>query len=131
MDSRGFTFMEVMVAASLLLVVFFALANVYMYGRRQTVYEEDRRRASAVAEARLEALRRDYVYDSLPGLDGTTTTSVVDGRTYTVKLAVTAESPQPSTTTVTDTVTWNATVGTTTVPRSLTCTTILARSVLP
>jgi Tfp pilus assembly protein PilV len=125
--SRGFTIIEVLVAAILLLVVFFSVALVYMYGRRQTVYEEDRRRASAVAEARLEALRRDYGYDDLPAVNGTTTNFTMDGRTYAVRHVVTAESPQANATTISITVTWNARAGNATISRTLVCTTILAR----
>ncbi|MBI5836771.1 MAG: hypothetical protein HZB25_05980 [Candidatus Eisenbacteria bacterium] len=124
---RGLSIIEVLVGATLLLVVFFSVALIYMYGRRQTVYEEDRRRASAVAEARLEAIHRDEVYEGLPALQGTTTNFAVDGRTYSVAHAVTAESPQANATTLTITVTWNARAGNTTIARTLECTTILAR----
>jgi type II secretory pathway pseudopilin PulG len=123
----GFSLIETMIAAILLIVVFFGLAQVYARGRRQIDYEEDRRKASAVAQARLDGIRRDFRYDDLPGLAGTDTTYAVDGRTYTVGHAVQAGVPEAQATTVTVTVAWNAAIEGGTVARDLACTTILAR----
>jgi prepilin-type N-terminal cleavage/methylation domain-containing protein len=125
--ASGFTLIEVLVAAVLLLIVFFGLAQVYTRGRRQVDLEEDRRRATAVAQARLDGIRRDFRYETLPGLDGTDTTFVVDKTSFVVSHDVTPATPEPQATTVAVTVTWNAIVGGANVPRSLTATTLLAR----
>jgi len=117
----------VLVAAFLLLIVMFGLMQFYVRGRTQLDYEEDRRKATAVAQARLDVLRRGFTYDLLPPLNGTTVTTTSDGRTYTIQHAVTVAAPEPQATTVTLTVSWNARVGASTVQRSLVTTTILAR----
>lgn len=126
-DSSGLTLLEVLVAAFLLLIVMFGLMQFYVRGRTQLDYEEDRRKATAVAQARLDVLRRGFTYDLLPPLNGTTVTTTSDGRTYTIQHAVTVAAPEPQATTVTLTVSWNARVGASTVQRSLVTTTILAR----
>jgi len=126
-DSRGLTLLEVLIAASLLLILFFGLSLTYMRGRTQVDYEEDRRKATAVAQARLDGIRRDFRYDDLPGLDGTDTTFVVDNRTFTVSHSVAADVPEPQATTMGVTVTWNAKVNGADVSRTLTTATILGR----
>lgn len=128
-NAPGFTLVELMVAAFLILVVFFSVAQVYMYGRRQMVYEEDRRRASEVLESRMEALRRDYTYDGLPALNNTSVSFTVDGRTYTIAQTVTGESPQANATTVKLVVSWVAKVNNTSATRTMQATTILGRGV--
>jgi hypothetical protein len=117
----------VLVAAVLLLIVFFGLAQVTVRGRRQVDLEEDRRRATAVAQARLDGLRSDYRYETLPGLDGTDTTFVVDNRDYAVSHAVQPGVPEGQATTIALTVTWNAKINGSDVPRSLSATTVLGR----
>jgi Tfp pilus assembly protein PilV len=123
----GFSLLEVMVAALLLLIVFFGLAQLYTRGRTQMGYEEDRRKATAVAQARLDGIRRDYGYDALAALNGTTTSYTVDGRNFSVLHAVTTDSPEPQSTSITLTVSWAAKTYSGTVTRSLNTTTILAR----
>ena len=124
---RGFSLLEVLIAAVLLMVVFFGLAQLYARGRGQLNHEEDRRKATAVAQARLDGLRRDFGYDDLPGLDGTDTTFAVDGRDFAVAHDITADAPETNATTITLTVTWTARVGGGEVDRTLTTTTILGR----
>jgi prepilin-type N-terminal cleavage/methylation domain-containing protein len=126
-DSRGFTLLETMIAAVLLLVVFFALAQTYTRGRTQVDYEEDRRVATEVAQMRLDGLRRDYRYDDLPALAGSDTTYVVGRRRYTVSHEVTPGSPEDQATTITITVSWVARVGGTDVSRTFSATTVLGR----
>jgi hypothetical protein len=107
--------------------VFFGLAQIYARGRTQLDYEEDRRKATAVAQAQLDGIRRDYRYDHLPTLAGTDTTYTVDNRQFTVSHNVTAGFPEDQATTVALTVTWSARVTSGLVDRTLNCTTILAR----
>lgn len=130
--ARGASLIEVMVAAFLLMVVFLGLAQLYMRGRRQMMYEEDRRRATAVAQARLDGIRRAYGYDELVTLDGTglvptDTTYIVDGRRFTVSHVVTATMPEPQATTFKIVVRWRARVGSAQILRSHETTTIYGR----
>ncbi len=127
-SDRGFTLVEVMVSAVILLLVFFGLANVYSASRRQLVHEEDRRNATAIAQARMESLRRDYDNRDLPNLVDNDTTYVVEGRNFVVAHAVAPDSPEDRATTVTITVSWSSQYNGTTMNRSLDCTTILGRS---
>ena len=82
---------------------------------------------AAVSEARLDGIRRDFTFDSLPTLDSTTTDVVVDNRTYSISHAVAAGTPEEEATTITLTVHWNARTDEGFVERSAECTTILAR----
>jgi Tfp pilus assembly protein PilV len=129
----GFALLEVFVAAILLIIVFLGLAQTYWRGRREIDYEEDRRKATAVLQARFDGIRRDHRYSDLPLMDGTRpvatdTTYTVDGRRFTVSHSITQGVPEPQATTVTLTVTWKARVGSTQVNRSLSATTILGRA---
>lgn len=121
----GFTLIEVMIASMLLLVVFFGLAQTYSRGRRQMGYEEDRRKASAILQARIDCLRRDYSYDTLSALADTV--YVVDNRNYTVSHTVSAADPEPQSTTVGLQISWIARTEGGTVNRTEDCTTILSR----
>ena len=123
----GFTLVEVFVAGFLLLVVMFGLAQVYAKGRTQIDFEEDRRKATAVAQDRMDAIRRDFVYDDLGTLDGAVVGYPIDGNTFTVTHAVTVGAPEGQSTTIDLTVTWNALVNGAPVARSLVSTTILGR----
>ncbi len=132
-DRSGFSLLEVLVAAFLLMVVFFGLAHIYTRGRVQMDHEEDRRRATAVLQARLDGIRRDYTFSTLPSLNGAEndTTYDVDDWPYTVHHVVTMDTPEIGAATVELTVTWaipNDPQGDT---RSLTATTILGRVLLP
>lgn len=124
-SESGFTLIEVMVASMLLLVVFFGLAQTYSRGRRQMGYEEDRRKASSILQARIDCLRRDYSYDTLAAL--TDTVYVVDNRTYTVSHKISTADPEPQSTTVGLQVSWNARTESGSVTRTENCTTILSR----
>jgi len=118
---------EILIAAFLIIIVFFGLTQYYTRGRTHLNYEEDRRKATAVAEDRIDGIRRDYRYDDLPGLDGSDTTYVVDDRSYTVSHVVTPNDPEDQATTLDLTVAWTAKVGGSDVSRSLNVTTILGR----
>jgi len=123
----GFSLLEVLIAAVLLIIVFFGLAQLYAKGRNQMNYEEDRRKATAVAQARIDGIRSDYRYDMLPSLDGVDTTYVVDDRDFTVSQEITAGAPEPEATTVKLEVSWTAKVYGNDVERTLEVTTILGR----
>lgn len=123
----GFSLVETLIAAVLLLIVFFMMAQAYMRGRVLLDYQEDRRRATAVLQARLDGIRRDFRYDGLTTLAGSDTTYVVDNIAYTVSHQVLMGTPEAQATTLTLTVNWNAVVDGVDVPRSHECTTILAR----
>ena len=127
-DQRGFTLIEVMVAAMTLLLLFFGMAQIFSKGRGQLVIDEDKRNAVAVAQARLESLREDYRHIDLPSVAGNDTTYVVGGRTYTVEHAVLPDAPEDRAATVTVTVNWNAVVNGNSIARTVDCTTILGRS---
>ncbi len=59
----GFSLIEVMVAAILVIIVMYGLMQFFVRGRIQVDYEEDRRKATAVAQERIEQLRRwDFAY---------------------------------------------------------------------
>lgn len=124
---EGFTILETMIAAIILLLLFFGLARVYAGGRVQVRLEDHRRQASAVLQAHLETLRRDTTYDSLPGLDGDQADYTVDGVTYTVENDITAGVPEAQATTIAVEVSWPEPIGDASITRTLSCTTILAR----
>ncbi len=125
--SSGFSLLEVMIAAVLLVMVFFGLAQLYTRGRTQIDYEEDRRKATAVAQARLDGLRRDYTYDLLPPLNGTDTTFTVDNRGFRVHHVIRAEWPQVNATTESLVVSWTARTYGGPITRTLNTTTIVGR----
>ncbi len=117
-----------MVAAIVLLLVFFGMGQVFSLNRFQLEHFEDQRRATSIAQARLESLRLDYQPAGLVALSGSDTTYVVDNKTYTVDHIVLADTPETRATTVTVTVNWVADVRGRDVDRALSCTTILGRS---
>jgi hypothetical protein len=125
-----------MVSAMLLVIVFYGLAQIYWRGRRQVDMEEDRRRATAVVQARLDGIRRDYSFDVLvDSLNGRTRSFKVDGRTYSVLhqvIPAVDRSVSPAVNLEADTlkltVSWTAKTYSGTVTRSMPATvTVLAR----
>jgi len=126
LGQQGFTLLEVMIAALILIIVMYGVAQFYTRGRRQIDYEEERRKATAAAQFRLDELKT-FSYQLLPSYDGTDTTMVVDGRTYTVGLDVTPEDPNDHATTVVAEVEWD--LGLTGDTRTLEVTTIIGRIV--
>ena len=128
---EGFSLLEVLIASFLLLIVFYGITQYYIRGRTQIDYEENRRKATAVAQNRLDGIRRDYTYDALPGLSGATANFVVENKTYQVSHAIAADmafqAAQPNATTIALTVQWPEKVGASTVTRSLATSTVLAR----
>jgi len=126
---HGFTLIEVMVAAVVLLLVYFGAAQYAARSRTQMDLDESRRVASSIARARLESLRREESFDTLATLAGRDTTYIVGTRNYAVTHAVQAGVPETFASTVTVTVGWNKLIGGNTVPRTLTLTSIFGRSI--
>jgi prepilin-type N-terminal cleavage/methylation domain-containing protein len=124
---EGFSLVEVMVAAVLLLIVFYGISQYYVRGRTQLDFEENRRKATAIGEARLDGIRRDFRYDDLTTLNGRDTTYVLENKNFRVSHTVTVDTPEAQATTVTITVNWTERVAGNNVARSLQATTILAR----
>ncbi|MBC8423604.1 prepilin-type N-terminal cleavage/methylation domain-containing protein [bacterium] len=126
--AEGFTLIEVMVASFLLLIVFFGLSQFHTRGHRQIVGEDHWRKASGVARSRLERVRRFHRYDDLVNVSAADTTYVLDGRNYVVSHIVATGTPELQSSAVTVTVTWNEELEGGSVPRSLSCSTIISRS---
>lgn len=126
-DRSGFTLLEVMIAAILLLIMFFGLARVHGAARKQIVMEDRRRTATNVLENHVEAIRRDTTYDGLAALNGRVVQYVVDGVTYSARNTITVATPEAQATTILVAVSWPEMINTTAITRSVQCTTILAR----
>jgi Tfp pilus assembly protein PilV len=134
LDTRGLTLLEVMIAALIMIVVMFWLAQYYVLGRRHLDYDEDRRKATVLAQARLDQARR-WSYSYLAGWVGGAphdTVMAVDGKSYTIRLLASA-GPNPNTVTVSAVVNWDATLPyarNNAYTASDTTTTLIARPVL-
>jgi hypothetical protein len=121
-----------MIAAVILLVVMFWLTQYYVLGRKHLDYEEQRRKATAVAQGRLDETR-EWAYSYLKSFVGGAapdTTFRVDGRDYAVRIEV-DPGPNPHTVTVRAIVSWEATLEYdrgNTFSRQDTTTTILGRA---
>ncbi len=125
---NGVTLVEVMVAAFILLIAFAGLTQIYTRGRTQIDLEENRRKATSVAQARIEAIRRTHDYDDLINLDDRITSFVVDGQTFQISHNVTVDSPETHSTEIQITVSWTASLQGGDVSRSMSCSTIFGRS---
>lgn len=131
-DERGVSMIEVLIAAVILVIVMFWLTTYYVEGRKHLDYEEHRRKATALGQARLDQART-WPYDVLLGIANSTssdTTMTVDGRDYMVKLVV-SPGPNPHCSTVKAVVQWDATLSydsRNSFVRSDTTTTIIGRS---
>lgn len=132
---RGMTLIEVMIAALILVIVLFWLTQYYVQGRKHLDYEEQRRKATALGQARLDQART-WSYDYLRSLADSVaadTAMVVEGRTFTVGLVV-GDGPNPYTSQVQAVVTWEAARNYepgNAFTRSDTTTTLIARSLKP
>jgi hypothetical protein len=135
-NERGLTILEVLIAAVLLIIVMFWLTQFYVQGRKHIDHEEYRRKATAVAQARLDGVR-EWPYDSLlvwvnaaAPLDSTV---VMDGKPYDVQLLF-AAGPNPNTTQVKAVVEWDSALpyeSGNVYTRRDTTTTFIARRLLP
>ena len=92
-------------AAGLLIVVMYAVATTFWRGRVQIDLEEQRRKATAAAQLRVDELKA-MNYGLLPDEDGDVSTLTVDGIDFTITLSVTPASPMAHTTTVVADVEW-------------------------
>lgn len=126
----GFTLIEVMVASVLLLIAFFGMARYAAGSRTQLSLEEGRRHAVAVAQGRLESIKRGETYDTLGTLTGRDTTYTVDGRPYAVTHTIELNTPEEHAATVGVTVTWSEMIGGNATPRSVGLTAIVSRSLI-
>lgn len=124
----GFTLVEVMVSAFLVLIVFFGAAQYASKTRLLLNHDEHRRQAIAVAQARLEEIRTSLTFDTLATLANADTTYMVGGCNFNVQHIVRVDTPQTGAATVTVNLTWNVVANGTAIPRSLSMTTILSRS---
>jgi prepilin-type N-terminal cleavage/methylation domain-containing protein len=89
----GFSLIEVLVASVIVILVMYGLMQFFVRGRVQVDYEEDRRKATAVAQDWTEAIRRwDFSYlitrQDDNGTAANDTTYTVDGKTYDASLTV-------------------------------------------
>ena len=125
---EGFTLLETVVAAALVLIIFFGIAAVQVRARTQMNLEQHRRMATGLMQAHVDGLRRTTDFDSLGDLDGAETDYTVDGVTYTVTQDIAIDQPEEHAATVDVTLTWSESVGGAPVPRTLQCSTIIARS---
>jgi len=126
----GFTLVEVMVASVVLLTAFFGIARYAAGSRTQLSLEEGRRHAVAVAQGRLEAIKRGESFDTLASLTARDTVYNVDGRLFAVAHAIALNTPEEHAATVGVTVSWSELVGGAATPRSVGLTTIVSRSLL-
>jgi len=118
---RGFSVLETLIAAVILVILGTAIVTTGLKSRTQIDYEEVRRRAILLAQERLETVRATFPYDSITATSvGATVT--LDGTTFTIKGGVI--DPVPAYTggtdtlsvsddakAVSDTVSWTATGG--------------------
>ncbi len=125
-DSAGFTLLEVVVAATLILILFFGLAQIYTRGRAQIDMEESRRKATALVQSRLEGIRSDFTFDTLTGVGNADGQTVVDNRSFQISHTATPLPSGEEAATVTVVVSWVVPVNGG-VTRSVSGTTVLAR----
>lgn len=150
----GFTLLETVIAAVVAMIIFFGLAQIYTQGRTQMSFDQHHRQAAAIAQAHLDGIRRDNLFDDLMnsgsggggggedddedddkdhdhGNDGDTGGNdivyTVDGVDYSVTELVAVGEPETHAATVEVTVTWTDSFRGTDIARTLNCATILGR----
>jgi prepilin-type N-terminal cleavage/methylation domain-containing protein len=80
-SQAGFTLLETIIAALILVVLAAAIVSAGLKSRYQIDYEEVRRRAIAIGQERFETIRAQFRYDDIdPAVIDTTIT--LDGATY-------------------------------------------------
>jgi Tfp pilus assembly protein PilV len=103
-SSRGFTVMEVIVAAFLLTVGLVATAQLILMATGQVAFSKQQSDAAALAAQTIEEYR-DINFNTLAA--GTyTVTPTVGPTTYNVQTVVTTSDPQPGMKRVAVTITW-------------------------
>ena len=94
-SEAGVTLLETLIAAVILLFVLLSMISGYTLGRINIDREEVKRKATAIAQDRLETVKSRYAHNTdFDGWaqiwpDGIDTTYVVDGTTFTVASTVT------------------------------------------
>lgn len=125
-SKAGFSVLETLIAAFILIVLGTAIVTTGLKSRSQIDHEEVRRRAVLLAQERLETVRASFDYvDVIPAeID---TTIVLDGTTYTLRSAVKDSVPTDDSKSVADTVRWTATGGGKTITRRVVMHTVIFR----
>lgn len=131
-SERGFSLLETLVAAFILVVLGTTIVTTGLKSRTQIDYEEVRRRAIAIAQERLEKVRASFDYDDITKAE-IDTVIALDGTTFTlrsgVRNGVAADSTIDDAKSVVDTVSWVATGGGNTVTRRVVMNTIVFRGI--
>lgn len=129
---RGFSVLETLIAAFILIVLGTAIVTTGLKSRTQIDHEEVRRRAIALAQERLETVRATIPYDSLTATrisDAVT----VDGTTFThrggVIGGIVADPTVDDAKSIADTVSWTATGGGNSITRRVIMHTIVFRGI--
>jgi len=91
-NEQGFTLLETSIALIVMMVVTLATASLFVYAVKYNSGSGDRSAALAIAQQRLERLRRVSYSDSLLTAGSTTETFVNAGRSYTVVTTICATS---------------------------------------
>ncbi|HYX29756.1 MAG TPA: prepilin-type N-terminal cleavage/methylation domain-containing protein [Pyrinomonadaceae bacterium] len=91
-NEKGFTLLETSIALIVMMVVTLATASLFVYATNYNSGSGDRAAALAIAQQRLERLRRTPYSDTSMAA-GTTTESVTSaGRSYTISTTICATS---------------------------------------
>lgn len=128
-NNGGFSLIEVMVASLLVLLVFFGLAQVHAYGKGQLKLDENYRKATMLARSRMDDVRGSMTFDNLVSLDGVDSNYTIGGRDFTVTHDIQVDVPEDNAATIALTVTWNEVIKGNDVQRSLSCESIIGRSI--
>src|SRR6185295_6206189 len=91
-NEQGFTLLETSIALIVMMVVTLATASLFVYAVNYNSGSGDRSAALAIAQQRLERLRRTPYTDTLMTTDSTTETVTNAGRTYTVVTTICSTS---------------------------------------
>jgi type II secretory pathway pseudopilin PulG len=122
----GFSLVETLVAAFILIVLGTAIVTTGLKSRTQIDYEEVRRRALGIAQERLETIRASFDFGDVTKAK-IDTTITLDGTTFTLRSGVQVGVPTDDAKTVADTVSWSATGGGKTITRRVVLHTIVFR----
>ena len=91
-NEQGFTLLETSIALIVMMVVTLATASLFVYAVTYNSGSGDRSAALAIAQQRLDRLRRVSYTDALLTAGATTETFVNAGRSYTVVTTICATS---------------------------------------
>ena len=91
-DEQGFTLLETSIALIVMMVVTLATGSLFVYAVKYNSGTGDRSAALAIAQQRLERLRRTPFTDALMNAGSTTDTVTNAGRSYSVTTTICATS---------------------------------------